>query len=314
MIPHRNQRGAAVVMAMFIVVLCTLVVSPLIWTLFATSKTISVDSARTQTQAVSISGLDWARVILREDARVSSTDNLTEPWAVPLAESRLSEGLMRREENISNLEDRDARLQGQIEDAQSRFNLRNLGGDVSNREQWLQAFERLCSLLGIQPSQKTAIEQAILQMHPKPQETLDQTPPENSPPLVPALSWQEFYGQFGITDQTWNQLQPLVTVLPHTSTVNVNTASAEVIYSAIDELSFGAAQAVVRYRERITFNNLNDLRAIVDANIVLNNALIGVASSFFSVQGQAQVRDAIIRTQALLQRSDGRVYVLWRQD
>lgn len=308
-----RQQGAAVVMAMFIVVLCTLAVSPLIWTLFATSKSISVDSARTQTQAVSMSGLDWARVILREDARVSTTDNLTEPWAVPLAESRLSEGLMRRGENISNLEDRDARLQGQIEDAQSKFNLRNLGGDVSTREQWLIAFQRLCDLLGISTVQNRAIEQAILQMYPKPASE-DNPKPQQTLAVIPALTWQEFKGQFGISDQTWNQLLPVITIIPSSTTVNVNTAGAEVIYAAIEELGFGGAQAVVRYRERVTFNNLNDLRAIVDANVTLNNALIGVASNFFSVQGQAQVRDAVIRTQAMLERSNGRVYVLWRQD
>lgn len=310
---HR-EKGAAVVMAMFIVVLCTLAVSPLIWTLFATSKSISVDSARSQTQAVSLSGLDWARVILREDARVSSTDNLTEPWAVPLAESRLSEGLMRRGENVSNLEDRDARLQGQIEDAQSKFNLRNLGGDVSTRDQWLIAFDRLCSLLGISPVQRTTVEEALLQMYPKPQQDETSDRQQKAPPVIPALTWQEFNGQFGISEQTWNQLVPVVTVLPSATTINVNTAGPEVIYAAIDELSFGGAQAVVRYRERVTFNNLNDLRAVIDDNITLNNALIGVASNFFFVQGQAQVRDAVIRTQAMLERSNGRVYVLWRQD
>ena len=61
----RPQQGAAVVMALFIVVLCTLAVSPLIWNLFATAKTISVAAARDQADAVSRSGVDWARVILR---------------------------------------------------------------------------------------------------------------------------------------------------------------------------------------------------------------------------------------------------------
>jgi type II secretory pathway component PulK len=43
-----RQGGAAVVMALFIVVLCTLAVAPLIWNLFATAKTISVAAARDQ--------------------------------------------------------------------------------------------------------------------------------------------------------------------------------------------------------------------------------------------------------------------------
>ncbi|MDX1668694.1 MAG: type II secretion system protein GspK, partial [Limnobacter sp.] len=135
-----------------------------------------------------------------------------------------------------------------------------------------------------------------------------------APLLIPARTWDEFNGRFGLTQQTWEQLQPHVVMLPTQTTVNVNTASAEVIYAAIDELSFGGAQSVVRYRERVTFNSLNDLRATVSDNITLNGDLIGVASMYFVVDGQAQVRDAVIRAQALLERSDGRVYVLWRQD
>ena len=109
---QQNQSGAAVVMALFIVVLCTLAISPLIWNLFATAKTISVAAARDQADAVSVSGVDWARVILREDARVSTTDTLTEPWAVPLAESRINEGLMRKEENATETDDREVVLTG----------------------------------------------------------------------------------------------------------------------------------------------------------------------------------------------------------
>lgn len=312
---HSKQKGAAVVMSMFIVVLCTLAVSPLIWTLFATAKSVSVDSSRAQASQVALSGIDWARVILREDARVSVTDTMTEPWAVPLAESRLSEGLMRRNESVSNLEDREAVLKGKIEDAQGRFNLRNLGGDIANRDDWLVAFERLSELLGINNAQRGVIEQAVLLMYPKPNESEGGTglkPP--SPKIIPAQSWNEFRGQYGIEQVTWEQLRPHVAILPRATKVNINTAGAEVIYAAITGMGFGDAQGLIYYRERVTFRNLNDLRPAIGANLTPNNDLIDVKSDYFLVQGETQVREALIRTEALLERRDRRVYVLWRHD
>ncbi|HEX4844407.1 MAG TPA: type II secretion system minor pseudopilin GspK [Limnobacter sp.] len=305
-----KQRGAAVVMALFVVVLCTLAVSPLIWNLFATAKTIAVAAARDQAEAVSRSGLDWARVILREDARVSATDTLTEPWAVPLAESRLNEGLMRQDQNATEADDREVVLTGRIEDAQGRFNLRNLGADNPRQANWLEAFGKLCDLLGVASDQRVLIAQTVAQMYATPN-------PEQEKPdairLQPALRWDEFLGKYGVTEETWNQLRPYVAILPKASGVNANTASAEVLYAVVADMSFGDAQRLVVQRERVSFRNIADVRSALNANININGDMVGVASSYFLVEGTAQVEEALIRTRALLERRDQRVYVMWRQ-
>ncbi|WP_370260617.1 type II secretion system minor pseudopilin GspK [Limnobacter sp.] len=308
--PH--QQGAAVVMALFIVVLCTLAVSPLIWNLFATAKTIAVSAARDQAEAVSRSGLDWARVILREDARVSASDTLTEPWAVPLAESRLNEGLMRQDQNATEIEDREVILTGRIEDAQGRFNLRNLGADNPRQANWLEAFAKLCELLGVPNDQRLLIAQLIAQMH-SPPTSAEGGQEQTASRLQPALRWEEFQGKYGVAEETWNQLRPYVAILPKPTGVNANTATAEVLYAAIDELSFGDAQRLLSQRERVSFRNIADVRSALNSNITVNGDMVGVASSYFLVEGSAQVEEALIRTRALLERRDQRVYVLWRQ-
>lgn len=312
-----KQAGAAVVMALFIVVLCTLSVSPLIWNLFATAKTISVAAARDQAELVARSGLDWARVILREDGRVSSADTLTEPWAVPLAESRVNEGLMRKDDNASDADEREVVLTGKIEDAQGRFNLRNLGLDNPARDTWLAGFNKLSDLLGIEPAQRLLIVKTLEQMHPKPQEpNPDADPGQETPqgPTMPAAQrWEEFRGRYGVTEDTWNQLRPHVVLLPRTSPVNANTASAEVLFATVEKLGFSQAQGVVSQRERVSFRNLADVRNALGPNIVVNNDLITVSTNFFLVEGSAQVDAALIRTRALLERRDQRVYVMWRQ-
>lgn len=315
---HRLQSGAAVVMAMFVVVLCTLAISPLIWSLFSSAKTIQVAASRAQTREVALSGLDWARVILREDARVSTVDNLNEPWAVPLAESRVSEGLLRKNESEGNLVDREAVLTGVIEDAASKLNLRNMGSDTAGQEVWRRVFARLCELLNIQQDQRLRVLAAIGQMYPKPRPSDTDTGSvglsgEKILPPIPARRWEEFQGKFGITEETWSQLKPYVTILPEVSPVNANTASAEVLFAVIEGIQYSDAQALVNSRERVTFREIGDIQAALNGSASLNNALITTKSNYFLVQGTAQVDEAIVRTQALLQRKDNRVYVLWRR-
>lgn len=309
-----RQRGAAVVMALFIVVLCTLAVAPLIWNLFATAKTISVAAARDQADAVSRSGVDWARVILREDARVSTTDTLTEPWAVPLAESRINEGLLRKNENISEADDREVVLTGRIEDAQGRFNLRNLGADNQRQQMWNTGFTKLCDLLGVPANQRNLLTQTLSNMFlPQVSNPEEQGINPDTPPLVAALRWEEFRGKYGITEDTWNQLRPYVVILPRVTALNANTASAEVLFAVVEDMSFSDAQRLIAQRERVTFRTVADIRAALNANVTINNDLITVNSDYFLVEGTAQVEEALIRTQALLERRDQRVFVMWRQ-
>lgn len=309
-----KQRGAAVIMALFIVVLCTLAISPLIWNLFATAKTVSVSAARDQTLEVTQSAVDWARVILREDARVSATDNLTEPWAVPLAESRLSEGLMRPNESSSNLTDKEAVVTGRIEDAQGRFNLRNLGLDNSNRAVWLLAFAKLCDLLGVSGAQQKALVDTLGAMYPPaPSSTPDKQVNQNQVRLLPAKRWQEFDNNYGVDENTWTQLRPYVVILPDITPLNANTASAELLYSCIEKLGFPDAQQVVARRERVPFKDLSDLRAALNPDIEIQSSMLGVKSDYFLVEGSARIDEALVRTQALLERKNQRVYVMWRQ-
>lgn len=309
-----RQGGAAVVMALFIVVLCTLAVAPLIWNLFATAKTISVAAARDQADAVSRSGVDWARVILREDARVSTTDTLTEPWAVPLAESRINEGLLRKGENISEADDREVVLTGRIEDAQGRFNLRNLGADNPRQQMWNAGFTKLCDLLGVPADQRNVLTQTLSNMFmPQVKNPDEQELDQDSPPVIAALRWEEFRGKYGVTEETWNQLRPYVVILPKTSALNANTASAEVLFAVVEEMSFSDAQRLLAQRERVTFRTVADIRAALNANVTINNDLITVDSNYFLVEGTAQVEEALIRTRALLERRDQRVFVMWRQ-
>src|SRR5689334_6315146 len=121
-----DQRGAALLTAMIIVTLVATLAASMVWQQWRAVQVESAERARTQSAWILAGALDWARLILREDARNGGADHLGEPWAVPLAEARLSTFLASDKDNTDDAPD--AFLSGAITDAQGRYNLTNLIG------------------------------------------------------------------------------------------------------------------------------------------------------------------------------------------
>ena len=80
---------------MIIVALVATLAASMVWQQWRAIQVEAAERARTQSAWILAGALDWARLILREDAQDgrhdgTSVDHLGEPWAVPLAEARLS--------------------------------------------------------------------------------------------------------------------------------------------------------------------------------------------------------------------------------
>src|SRR5450755_2208353 len=119
-----RQAGAALLTAMIIVALVATLATSMIWQQWRAVQVEAAERARTQSAWILSGALDWARLILREDARNGNIDHLGEPWAVPLAEARLSTFLAVDKSNTDDAPD--AFLSGAITAAQARYNLTNL--------------------------------------------------------------------------------------------------------------------------------------------------------------------------------------------
>ena len=133
---HRHhQRGAALLIAMIILTLIATMASAMVWQQWRAVQVEAAERARVQSAWILSGALDWARLILREDARNGGADHLGEPWATPLAEARLSTFLAADKSNTDD--GPEAFLSGSITDAQSRYNLRNLvdAGQIVPAEQ-----------------------------------------------------------------------------------------------------------------------------------------------------------------------------------
>ena len=87
-----RQRGAALLLAMIIVTLIATLAVSMVWQQWRAVQVETAERSRSQSAWILSGALDWAGLILKEDARPSAAqvDHLGEPWAVPLAEARLS--------------------------------------------------------------------------------------------------------------------------------------------------------------------------------------------------------------------------------
>src|SRR5258708_10326799 len=117
--PER-ERGAALLMALVVAALATLIVSGLFWRQFVLVRTIENQQLMSQSRLLLRGALDWARSILREDAAHTTYDALNEPLAQPLAETRLDQ--LGESSALAS----PASMSGSSADAQSRLNRHDL--------------------------------------------------------------------------------------------------------------------------------------------------------------------------------------------
>jgi general secretion pathway protein K len=269
--------------------------SGMVWQQWRSIEVESAERARTQTAWVLTGALDWARLILREDARKSATqDDLTEPWATPLAEARLSSFLAADRDNNAD-SDLEAFLGGRIVDAQSRYNLRNLVVDNKLVPAQLAILDRLCTQAGL-PSSLAA------QLGAQWLSALIGT--DASAPLLPQqladLAW------FGLDEATINRLEPLLVLLPRATPVNLNTAPREVLAAVIPAIGLGGADRLVQSRP---FDSLAKAAAQLGGNTVLAPADLDVKSSYFEVHGRIRLGERALEEQSLVERRSGQQVV-----
>jgi general secretion pathway protein K len=279
--------------AMVILTMMATLASSMVWQQWRAVQVESAERARVQSAWILMGALDWGRLILREDARNGGADHLGEPWATPLAEARLSTFLAADQNNTDD--GPEAFLSGSIDDAQSRYNLRNLvdpsTGKVLPDEQAIleRLFESIAVSTDVAVRIAKQLNSATSQVNPAVNSPL---PPES----VPELTW------LGIDEATVQLIQPYVVMLPIRTPVNLNTASAQVLAAVIDKLDLGGAERLVQARTRSYFRSVLDAQNVVGANFLLNPNRVGVNSSFFELGGRLRLGDRILEERSMVQR------------
>lgn len=319
MTPHRlrqplpvraaAQRGAALLMAMLTVALVATFASAALWQQWRSVEVESAERARLQSSWILTGALDWARLILREDARSGGADYLSEPWAVPLQEARLSTFLA-AEKGVadSSADDAlDAFLSGQITDLQSRLNVLNLVESGKVSDSGLAAFTKLFELLGLPGGQVQALAANLVAASAT---SADST--SSQAPLLPQRVDQLVW--LGLSPATVATLKPYVTLLPTRTAINLNTASAEVISASVPTLEMADAQRLVSVRARAHFRSLADASTQVGVSSTLfTEGQQAVASRYFEVRGRLRLGTLLVEERSVLQRDGLNITTLSRE-
>ncbi len=335
---RRGQRGAALLLAMLIVTLVATLAGAMVWQQWRAIQVETAERARMQSAWILVGALDWARLILREDK--AAVDHLGEPWAVPLAEARLSSFLAA---DNSNADDGpEAFLSGTISDVQGRYNLANLvsGSEVVPAE--LNSLQKLFENIGVSSSMALVIAEGLRDAGPGMPNSaaaaaaaaaaatpasgasslaeasaggvktgVKQRQPNPNPPLRPQsvdqLAW------FGVDADSLQRMAPYVVLLPAVTALNLNTASPEVMAAVIDGLDPAGAQRLVRARERTPFNNLANVRTVLGESFQPDDRRMGVTSNFFEVRGRLRLGNRVLEERSLVQRVQRELTVLTRE-
>lgn len=315
-----QQRGAALLIAMLTVALVATFAAASLWQQWRNIEVETAERARVQSGWILTGALDWARLLLREDAMGAGAgvDHLGEPWAVPLQEARLSSFLAADSNNTSSAgsgDVMDAFLSGQIVDLQSLMNVNNLvtvNGAVSDPD--VEAFGRLFDLLGLPQTELDKLVEnlrfsiAAGQVSPSP--AAAPLPPQH----VSELVW------LGVSPQTVAAIEPYVTLLPRTSVnvrtlVNVNTAPAEVIAAAAG-IDLSDAQRIVQLRNATPFRNVQQIQSQLQGTPAVIQGLLNelsVNSSFFEVRARLRLDKLVVEEHSVIWRQGINVTVLQRE-
>lgn len=329
---HR-QRGVAVVTALLLTTLAVTIVASLFWQQQVQVRSIENQRLQLQKQWILRGALDWARLILRENARLSNYDSLDQPWAVPLLDTRLDQYV---ENNRADTESSDATLSGQMVDAQSLYNLTNLAPNGQIVEKEVKAFARLLASQRLNPSlaQDTAAmvaasvprqpppatgatgnEQNIdpltglprANANPNTGATGNQGPPTvtvSSQRLMPMTQVEDLLAIPGFTPEAVEKLRNLVIFLPQGGTsLNINTAPVEVLAAVIGNISTSDAAVIVATRTTASFRSKETIANQLPGIPTLGPSNLDVYSNYFLVNGRVKLNRAALQIQALMKRT-----------
>ncbi len=303
-----RERGAALLAAMLTVTLVATFAAAAMWQQWRAIEVETAERARIQSAWILSGALDWSRLILIEDARAGGADHLSEPWAVPLEEARLSTFLA-ADRNVAQQDDassdiQDAFLSGQIIDLQSRLNLTNLVNGTTVVEAAQEQFARLFSQLGLPPQELATLVQGLRQAQ-EPAGGNAQVP--LMPRTVAQLAW------LGLQPGTVAVLAPHVALLPERKPVNLNTAGVEVLLAAIEGLDMAGANKIVGVRQLQPLRSLDDAQKLLGPQVPLTADLHDVRSSYFEVYGRLRLGDMAVHERSMVRRQGMEAFTVWRE-
>jgi general secretion pathway protein K len=247
--PARKQRGVAILTAMLIVTVATIIAVNLMWQ--ATLDLRRAESALAADQGLLfMQGAEaWAADILRADLVDSpDSDNLSEQWAIELPPLPVDGGT----------------ISGKLEDLQGRFNLNNLINASGEQDELARKqFERLLQVLDLDPTLAGAVvdwldaDTEIRFPDGGEDGSYTDTDPQYRTANAMVTTPSELMAVLRFDREIYTKLAPYVTVLPSGTKLNVNTAPDVLLASLSENIDLSTAASLVEERAGADFVDID---------------------------------------------------------
>jgi general secretion pathway protein K len=336
---HRlRQRGVAIITALLLTTLAVTIVASLFWMQQVQVRSMENQRLQLQTKWILRGGIDFSRMLLREEGlQRPSYTSLLSIWNTPLEETKLDDYV---EKERLESEKSDATLQGRVIDATSRYNLTNLSQGQQVDPLQVAVYRRLLVNLQINPAlaQKTAqmVADGALpgmtaaqagqngqngQTGQVPGDGGVAQPTGQATGQLPLVSksgvartsvplgltrLEDLLAIPGYTVADIGKLREVAVVLPDAgTTVNVNTAPAEVIAALVNNFSVSQANALVARRKQADYRTTADFTAQlfgVSSNDYPPQNMFDVKSEWFLVRSRVRLDRASLDAESLVNR------------
>jgi general secretion pathway protein K len=301
-----RQRGAAIILAMLTLMLVAGISSFVIRNYGAAVASISGRHDQAQARLLARGAVDWARNVLSEDARTSTTDHYNEIWATRVPPTPVEEG----------------EVGGELDELSGHFDLNGLvrAGVIDLGQ--VAVFGNLLTELGI-PSNTAASMANSLAAWIKTDSVAatgaDFGATGGIMPTAKAtgsllIDVDELKQVPGFSAELVNRLQPFVVALPTAAPLNVNTASAEVLVATIPGLGIDQARILVAQRQSAPFKDLTDFAARLPKGATMSGKVsLSVSGRYFLASVRARYGQATTRMQVLLDRQNKWSEIVWQK-
>lgn len=283
-----NQRGAAIIVALFVVSLVAIAAIAMIDRLRVDIRRTELSLHATEGSLYAAGSVAWAMETLNDNWKKQKPNQLTDhtPITSPVNEI-----------------DR-AKIVSTIYAADAKFNINNLK-DPEYQDQ----FVRLIQI--VQPDTTLDVAKTITantqNWISQAKTALDeyyskQNPPYREPHRLMA-SVSEFRLVKGVSKELYQALIPFITALPETTAININEATAPILMSLSETLTKDGANTIINARKKSPFpDTASFLKLDVAKNNKFSDAKISTVSQYFLVKTEVKVNDQNLLLYTLLHR------------
>ena len=285
------NRGVALITAMLITALASLVAANLAWDNALDVRRTMVQLNSDQAVQVALGAESWVVGILHQDLQESDIDHLGEIWAMQLPGFPIEGG----------------DVNGTILDLQGRFNVNNLiddNGEVEKKS--LERFRRLLQALDVDP-RFAGLAADWMDRNAEasfPDGAEDSIYTGILPPYRSAnqslTSASELAALEGMDRQSFRILRPHITALPGRTNVNVNTATGAVLQSLDENMSASDVEGLISERESAGFADIQTAFSSLVTPDVLNT--LEDKTNYFQLKVVVRIDTVRVTLYSLLQR------------